>query len=143
MKNIFVIFICLMLASAAFAAGQKPVANNDLGITEKDCQAIVDYQPSADVDYKPGVDVHGKPVMEADLTPAIVKPPQKYKFDLNVDAAHYLGLTVPPGSQGLMKIGTVTIENGQATFNGNPLEGDAVAALKAACAAKPAKNPPK
>ena len=80
--------------------------------------------------------------MEADLTPSVVTPPKKYSFDLNVDAAHYLGTTVPAGSQGLMKIGTVTIENGHATFNGKPLEGDAMAALKAVCAARKPNNPP-
>ncbi len=142
MKNFFIALICL-ISVTAFAADKTPSADNDLGITDKDCAALVDYQPSADVEYKPGVDVHGKPVVEADITPSVVKPPEKYSFDLNVDAAHFLGLAVPPGSQGLMKVGTITIEKGQATFNGNPLEGQAAAALKAICAAKTAKTPPK
>ena len=142
MKKFFIILVCLIFAPAAFAADAAPPAPNDLGITANDCQQIVDYQPSADVEYKPGVDVHGKPVMEADLTPSVVKPPEQYSFDLNVDAAHYLGLTVPAGSQGLMKVGKVTIDkNGETTFNGKPLEGDAMAALKEACAAKKTQNP--
>ena len=141
MKNIFVVLIGLMLASPAFATDQKPQPNNDLGITDKDCQQLVDYQPSSDVEYKPGVDVHGKPVMEADLTPSVVKPPEKYSFDINVDAAHYMGLTVPPGTQALTKVGTVTVDkNGQTTFNGKPMEGDAMAALKAFCAARKSQN---
>ena len=74
----------------------------------------------------------------------MAKPPEKYSFDLNVDAARYLGMTVPPGTQGLMKVGTVTIDkNGQTTFNGKPLEGDAAAALKEVCTAKKPQNPPK
>ena len=143
MKNFLIILVCLLSASPAFAAAAKPIANNDLGITDKDCQQIVDYQTPPGVDYQPGVDVHGKPVVEADLAPSVVKLPEKYSFDLNIDAAHYLGLTVPAGSQGLMKVGTITIDkNGQATFNGKPMEGDAMAALKAACAAKKPQNPP-
>ena len=52
-----------------------------------------------------------------------------------------------------MTVGKVTIDSvsGQVTWNGQPMEGDAMAALKAACAArktpdssqKPAQNPPK
>jgi hypothetical protein len=135
MKKFLIIF-WLMLTAPGFAADQKP-APNDLGITAKDCQALVEYQPSPDVEYKPGVDVHGKPVVEADITPQVVTLPDKYSFDLNVDAARYLGIAVPPGTQGLAKIGTIMIDKtGAATFNGKPMEGEAMAALKDVCAAK-------
>ena len=51
MKKLFIILACLICATAAFAADKKPIADNDLGITDKDCQALVDYLPSADEDY--------------------------------------------------------------------------------------------
>ena len=137
MKKILAALICL-IPLVSFAADEKPAANKVPVIADKDCAAVVAYQPSADVDYKPGVDVNGKPVMPADLTPSVVKPPEKYSFDLNLDAAKLLGLPVPAGTQGLMTVGKVAIDSvsGQVTWNGQPMEGDAMAALQAACAAR-------
>jgi hypothetical protein len=143
MKNIFIVLICL-ISLKAFAADIPPQGDKDLSITLTDCQKLPDYQPSVDVDYKPGVDVNGKPVAPADLSPSPVKLPEKYSFDLNVDEARNLGMIVPPGTQGLMKVGTIAIDkDGQVTFNGQPMEDKALTALKAACAAKTAKKPPK
>lgn len=141
MKIFFVALICLVPV-AAFAADAPPPGDKDLSITVSDCQKLVDYQPSADVDYKPGVDVNGKPVAPADLATSAtaIKPPEKISFPLKIDVAKYIGLTVPAGVQGKTVIGTIAVENGQVTFNGKPLEGDATAALKALCAAKKPQN---
>jgi len=43
---------------------------------------------------------------------------------------------VPTGLVGESKMGTITVEKGKVKFNGNPLEGDAEAALKALCIEK-------
>lgn len=104
-------------------------------VSKKECDALVAYQPKVDgnVEYKPGVDAHGKPVMEADITPSVIQPPEKISFDLNIDLAKYIGMTVPAGTMGEAKMGTITIEKGQVQFNGKPLEGDAEAALRALC----------
>jgi hypothetical protein len=158
MKKILIALICLMPV-AAFAdsdkftpdtftpdkfTADKMTVDKTSSITLTDCQMLAEYKPSADTDYKPGVDANGKPVTPADLNPSPVKLPEKYSFDLNLNEASNLGITLPPGSQGLMKVGTVSIDkSGQVTFNGQPMEDSAVTALKAACAAKTAKNPPK
>lgn len=141
MKKILIILVFLLCLPSMLMAKEapkkkiaKPVEKAELVIPEKDCQDFLAYQPSADTEYQPGVDVHGKPVMEADITPPVIIPPEKYSFDITVDVAKYMGLTVPAGLLGEAKIGTITVEKGQTKFNGNPLEGDAEAALKAICA---------
>ena len=142
-QNSFIVFACL-IPLTAFAADNKPATKATPPISDKDCAQIVDYQPSADVNYKPGVDVNGKPVAPADLTPPAIDTPKKISFDLNANYAGQLGMTLPAGSQGLATIGKVTVDTttGEVTWNGKPIEGDAMAALKAACAAKKAPNPP-
>jgi hypothetical protein len=149
MKKTFLILICLMLVPVMVSAKvaqknkiAKPVPGPELVIAEKECQYL-SYQPSAGTEYQPGVDVHDKPVMEADITPPVVVPPEKYSFDITVDVAKYMGLDTPAGLLGEAKVGTITVEKGQTKFNGNPLEGDAEAALKAICAAQKDKKPPK
>jgi hypothetical protein len=105
-------------------------------ITDKDCAQLADYQPSADVNYKPGVDVNGNPVVPADLTPNVIDAPKKISFDMSANYAGQAGMTLPAGSQGLATIGKVTVDTttGEVTWNGKPVEGDAMAALKNACA---------
>jgi len=140
MKKIIVMACCLLFASQASMAqdASAPV------VSAKNCQALVAYHPKVDgsVEYNPGADVHGKPVMEADLTPPVVLPPEKISFDLTIDLAKYMGLTTPAGTMGEARMGTITVEKGQVKFNGKPLEGDAEAALRALCAdPKPVKSP--
>ncbi|MBI3440425.1 MAG: hypothetical protein HY052_01240 [Proteobacteria bacterium] len=115
---------------------EKSSNNTATLISAEDCQYLTAYQPKVDGDagYKPGVDAHGKPVMEADITPAVIQPPEKTRFDLTVDLAKYMGIAVPAGFEGKANMGTITVERGQVKFNGKPLEGDAEAALKALCA---------
>lgn len=143
MKRILIIIACLISVSA-FAADKtvQSAVPKPPAISDKDCAAIVDYQPSADVNYKPGVDVKGNPVAPADLAPPAIDTPKKISFDLNANYAGQLGMTLPPGSQGLATIGKVTVDtvSGEVTWNGKPIEGDAMAALKAACAAKKAPD---
>lgn len=134
MKKLIVVAACLLLVPvfmAAKEARQKPV------ISAKDCSYLTAHQPSPDVEYQPGVDVQGKPVVEADLAPSVIQPPEKYSFRLVVDVAEYIGLTAPAGVEGKTEIGTITVEDGKIKFNGKPLEGDAEAALIALCASLP------
>ncbi|MBU6474384.1 MAG: hypothetical protein KGQ70_00325 [Alphaproteobacteria bacterium] len=155
-KTLFVLAALAMsqpapaLAKPVFTAAEKnsaPVKTaeepNDLGITQQDCENLVNYQTPPGVDYQPGVDADGNPVVPADITPSPVTLPETYSFTLNVDAAKYLGLTVPAGSQGLMPVGKVTVDTktGAATWNGQPMEGEAVATLKDWCAKHPPQTP--
>ena len=147
MRNFFIVLLCLAFfpaMSMAKAPSKKAAAPKpELVVPEKDCQYLLAYQPSPDTEYQPGVDVHGKPVMEADITPSVVKPPDKFQFNITVDMARYLGIAAPAGLEGEASMGTITVEKGQAKFNGTPLEGDAQAALKALCATQKDKKPPK
>lgn len=137
------IFAFCLFPTLAFAA-PKPAeqSGDELGISDKDCAALVEYQPSPDVEYKSGVDVHGKPVLEADITPTVIKSPDVYSFPITIDTVKYLHLTTPKGLEGEANVGTITISKGQAAFNGHPLEGDAMALLKAVCSARKAPQTP-
>jgi hypothetical protein len=118
------------------------VALADSLIGKEDCKYLVSAaSPAPGAEYQPGVDIHGKPVVEADITPPAVQMPDHFSFDLNIDAARAAGLPVPPGTQALAKVGTVTYDKGQLSFNGKPLEGEQEAQLKALCA--PPENPSK
>ncbi len=131
--------IFIFLVTSVVQAKEKK-KEAELVVPEKECQYLISYETPKGVEYESGVDVHGKPVMEADITPTVVKPPEKYSFDISVDVAKYIGLTTPQGVLGEAKMGTVTVEKGRVAFNGNPLEGDAEAALKALCADQKAKK---
>jgi len=140
MKKFLLIIACLISVAAFADNTSKPAATST--ITDKDCAQLADYQPSADVNYKPGVDVDGNPVAPADLTPNVVTAPKKISFDISADYAGQLGITLPAGSQALASVGKVTVDTatGEVTFNGKPVEGDAMAALKNACANRKAPD---
>jgi hypothetical protein len=136
MKKLMTVLFVLLLVPCVMAAKearQKPV------ISAEECRYLTAYQPAPGVEYQPGVDVRGKPVVEADITPSVIQPPEKYSFALTVDVAKYIGLTEPTGVLGEAKMGTITVEGGKVRFNGKPLEGDAEAALVALCAPEKAK----
>lgn len=144
MKRMIVMAVVAACLGASPALARKAAVTNELGLSDQDCQALVTYQPPADVEYKPGVDVHGKPVVEADLAPPGIALPEPYSFNLTADAARRLGMAVPQGMEGQMTLGAITVDKaGAVRFNGNPVEGDAVAALKAFCAAKKTPESPK
>lgn len=145
MKKILTVLICLMLSPSIVNAKEfkkKPAQPPaEFTLPEKECDYLLSYQPSPDTEYQPGIDVHGKPVMEADLTPQVVKPPEVYNFVVTVDIARYLGLAMPEGTEGNVPVGMITIEkDGHIFFNGNPLEGDEEAALKAICTRQKAEK---
>jgi hypothetical protein len=144
MKKYIVLLLCLLFVSHAIVAketGKKPAAPL---LEAQECRHLTEYHPGKDgnAEYQPGVDVRGKPVVEADVNPSVIQPPEKYSFALRVDVAKYIGLTAPTGVMGETRMGTITVENGQVTFNGKPLEGDAETALRALCARqRPEKTP--
>jgi hypothetical protein len=141
MKKYIIVLLCLLFVSHTVIAKETAKKSDETLLTAQECQYLTEYQPHKDgsADYQPGVDVHGKPVVEADLTPSVIQPPAVYSFDLTVDVAKYMGLNTPTGLLGETKMGVITVDNGQVSFNGKPLEGDAVSALKALCAPKQAK----
>ena len=133
MRNILIII--LLITSWPALANDKPAVNKPV-IDKQYCRYLAVYQPKVDgnAEYKPGVDVHGKPVVEADLTPSVVTPPEEYSFPITIDVAKYMGVNVPVGTMAEAPIGMIKIKkDGEVTFNGKPLAGEAESALKALC----------
>lgn len=137
MKSV-IAFVCVMLFP--FAAQAAPQVDQAL------CQQLtVAYKPPVDpkqsADYVAGIDAKGKPVVEADLNPQPQMVPETVSFPILLDVAKYAGIGVPTGTELQSRIGTVEInvKTGEITYNGEPLEGPQVQALKELCAAtKPA-----
>lgn len=131
------------LAVASYSLAQNE--NADLVLSDGACRNLAVYQPGADGDaaYKPGVDVAGKPVVEADLGGGGITPPETVEFDLTVDMAQYLGYGVSPTPEGHIHIAKITVlPDGRVLRDGEPLEGQAEAALRALCVdKKPQKHP--
>ena len=128
----------IFLWAAGAAAGAETVT-----ITEQSCAQLTRHVPRADVEYRPGTDVmNGKKVVPADLndTPPI-KVPENFTIAITVELAHTLGIPAFPDpahpERDLYKpeanIGTVEYKDGHVTFNGQPVQNDAEAALSELC----------
>lgn len=102
-------------------------------LNDSACRYLTEYQQTGDVEYEPGVDVDGNAVVPADIDQNRIDVPEVVSFDITVDVARYAGLPVPQGTETLAKIGTVSIENNQLKFNGEPLKPESEQALIALC----------
>lgn len=131
------------LAAASYSLAQND--STDLVLSNDACRNLTAYQPGADGDatYKPGVDVTGKPVVEADLGGGGIAAPETVEFDLTVDMAQYLGYSATQTPEGKIHIAKITVlPDGRVLRDGEPLEGQAQAALRALCQPKkPEKQP--
>jgi hypothetical protein len=144
MKRCVISFVAIaaLFAYGAAAAEKKTPPELD----PKVCQQMATYHPDSSMqspDYQPGMDVHGKPVVEADITPNVIKAPETYSFDITVDLAEYIGLAAPVGIESKESMGQIVIDkDGHMTFNGKPLEGEAEKTLRDLCAPKPPEPKP-
>lgn len=161
MKQAALLLALLVTATPAFAQGKpnllnpsgKPLLNSGKTpptMSDEACRQLAEYQPdpNAHVAYESGIDVHGKPVAPADTSRSPVTAPRVIKFTIDADVAQYAGIPLPQG-QNLTSIGTVEVDTktGDADFNGMPIEGPTIAALKDICrhpgaAAAPPAAPP-
>lgn len=131
---IFPLVLMLSTAQPVLIADAQPF------IDPKLCRMITEYKPGADgsADYVPGVDVQGRPVVEADLDKSPLQMPATTEFDLSIEMAQYLGLAGQKGADGYMPVGHVQInKDGSVLFNGQPMEGQAQANLRAYCSQLP------
>lgn len=141
-------FLAAVVVTAGIAAASYGMAQNetpDLVLSNDACRNLTAYQPGADGDaaYKPGVDATGKPVVEADLGGGGVAAPQTVEFDLTVDMAQYLGYSINPTPEGQIHVAKITVlPDGRVLRDGEPLEGQAQAALRALCQPKKTEKQP-
>lgn len=126
-------FIPLFFVFAMPAMAQTVV------IEQAACRAMVQHQPAGDVAYQPGVDADGNPVVGADLYASPIQLPETISFDITVDVMKYAGIAPPKGVEGQAVIGRVDVaKDGRMYFNGQPMEGQSEAALRALCKDDPA-----
>lgn len=106
-------------------------------ITRADCQQLVEHAPAPDVAYQPGVDVYGRPVAPADLdggTPLAL--PEVIEIPIEVKLQDRFGFPANPSNyKGDAFIGwvEVNLQDGRATFNGQPLQSEEQAELTRRC----------
>ena len=121
-----------------FVIFSMPAAAQTIVLEDSACRAIVQHQPADDVTYQPGIDTAGNPVVGADLNPSPIQLPETISFDITVDVMKYAGIAPPKGVEGQAVIGRVDInKDGRMYFNGQPMEGQAEASLRALCKDKP------
>lgn len=126
----------LLIAAAPALAAPLPGAvtiapGGKVVIAAPPCDALV---PGAD--YVPGVDVDGHAVAPADLpSPRASIDASTAAIEIDGKLAGRFGAGSAGARVGKMVLGTVTVRNGRAYFNGAPLAADANDAVIAACRA--------
>ncbi|MDP7344520.1 MAG: hypothetical protein QF767_14405 [Alphaproteobacteria bacterium] len=134
-------YLFVTAAFAFFALNAPSLGAQTITVSPNDCQALTAYTPSDDVAYKPGVDVDGNAVAPADLNSSgQLNLDTDHEFWLPIDVPLQDVITIDPADNmdairaSDIGVGTVTVKNGQACFNGEPL-GDADShAVAAECA---------
>jgi hypothetical protein len=111
-----------------------PVLAQTLVLGPNACAALVEHVPDPGVAYTPGLDANGFSVAPADLPSIGVSRFDEVALQLTVDLRKRLGINLdrtlfPEGAE----LGYVTVREGKAYFNGEPLAPDADAALASLC----------
>lgn len=136
--------IRLLAGWLVFAVVGAAHAGDTLVVGKEDCKRLLGHQPAPDVAFQPGIDVRGRKVAPADLPPASpLALPKEIAIDIGVDLAEKYGTGVKDdGTQrysaatqtlGVVKIDTLS---GRVTWNGKPLDGADIEAIRKACRQK-------
>jgi hypothetical protein len=128
-------YLLISAGVAALALSAAQLGAQTITVSPNACQA-----PSSDVAYKPGVDAHGNAVAPADLSDSgQLNLTGDHEFWLPIEVPLEDVITIGAGdnlnsiSASNIGVGAVTVKNGQAYFNGEPL-GDAKShAIAAEC----------
>ncbi len=108
----------------------------DYRVTGAECAHLAAHTPDADVAFKPGVTADGRRVAPADLGGGTqIAAPKRFEIPITVDLQKRLGIPADPNQFQTQNfsVGTVVWENGQASFNGAPLQDAETARLIAYC----------
>lgn len=128
------IIIAAFLMLPAFLPAQAA----KITVTESQCAGVTAHTPDASVAYTPGVTATGAPVAPANLPGSsfTVTPPKKITIDIDIELQERFGLPANAGQYVAdAKIGKVTVEDGKAYFNGQPLATGNQNAIAEACKA--------
>ena len=110
------------------------LADTTLKVSKRDCNRLVQHQPSADVAYKAGVDVRGKKVKTADADGTVkLDLPEEITIPITFDIAEKYGVGTAGKFAGESVVGKVTVKGGRTYWNGKPLDNEDQAAIAAAC----------
>src|SRR6266404_7489007 len=124
-----------ILAAAPVAAQQL---NGPITVSSSVCNSIAHVNDAPGVAYTPGVDVEGNAVAPADLAggdTALNQAVASAPIKITVDLRKRFGIPANASLfQGRSQIGYVTIENGKAYLDGQPLNTAEQGLLVAACA---------
>jgi hypothetical protein len=135
----------LALAAAPAAADPLPTPPPGGVIVSADGRTVISSTLCAELggaaagvppaDYKPGVDVDGHAVAPANL-PSGAPPPALENFPIEIDAKLTQRFNVPAQSRlfrGKAIVGLVTVRDGRAYFNGEPIGDNERDLMIAAC----------
>jgi hypothetical protein len=129
------LLMVVLVAAPALAASPQsqpsPVTrapDGDLLIASPPCSALV-----KGADYMPGLDADGKPVAPADLPREGPQPITADGISIRVSGRFAAQFAPPATAREKAIIGYVTVKDGAAYFNGEPLAPGADAAIVAAC----------
>ena len=133
-KQGVVISLVLILISAPYRAvlgDEQPTVS----VTKEDCSRLVIHHPSDDVAYTPGITKRGRKVVPADLNAQPIVLPEVIKIPITVDM--FERYTIPANQSNFTadaEIGVVEVhKDGQAYFNGQPLQNDEQRELALKC----------
>ena len=137
MRSLLVLFLLTTLSALAAPQSAQPTG---VVTAAPDGGVVIAAPPCAELaagaTYVPGIDAAGRAVAPADLP-----DPSKIKIDtpaIEIDA-HLAGRFGSPAAGarlGRAILGYVTVRDGRAYFNGEPLAPDASGAMIAACRAQ-------
>ena len=132
-----------LLAATAFtlmAVNAHALSAQTITVAPSACQVLTAHTPAEDVAYRPGVDVDGNAVVPADLNSSgQLHLGADHEFWLPIELPLENVLNIAAGDalnavrNSNIGVGTVTVKNGQAYFNGEPLSDAQSHAIAAEC----------
>ncbi len=136
MKSLFAVSAFLLAGFMALTPQAQTIT-----VGPDACQALISHRPTDDVAYQPGVDVHGNDVAPADLNSAGTVnfgPDHEFWLPIEVPLEDVVTIAATDSMNAIRNsnigAGTVTVKNGQAYFNGEPLGDAGSHAIAKACA---------
>ena len=141
MKRSIAVPVSCLLAATFLAAAPARAHEGEAAVTisKADCARLVEHVPAPDVAYQPGGDAYGREVAPADLPPGPgggtqIRVPETLRIPIEIDLLDRFGIPANPALyESDIPIGEVIYRDGRLTFEGQPLQDEATAALSKRC----------